>query len=240
MVLVGLSITIYGVTIYYLLPLALLSMNLTLVSQIIIFILVGLLFALTLLAFNTQSTLERICTNVFLFFEQASIKSMVIKNLAAHRRRNQMTGLIYSLSLGFLLFLSISCRMQINVSSMEQLKEHASYFVVLTKDSNTLHVPTLEQIMLMNNHIIEEFSWVTAPLHAYKNSHVTKATINDIQNRGEMDQDVFGIMPNYFATTIADFSTELHDYEDWDQYYLGTPFTSELNLSEQLYTPRGS
>jgi hypothetical protein len=47
-----------------------------------------------------------------------------------------------------------------------------------------------------------------------------------------MDQDVFGIMPNYFATTIADFSTELNDYEDWDQYYLGTPFTSELNLSE--------
>ncbi len=209
MVLVGLSITIYGVTIYYLLPLALLSMNLTLVSQIIIFILVGLLFALTLLAFNTQSTLERICTNVFLFFEQASIKAMVIKNLAAHRRRNQMTGLIYSLSLGFLLFLSISCRMQINVSSMEQLKEHASYFVVLTKNQNTLHVPTLEQIMLMNNHIIEEFSWVTAPLHSYENSHVTKATINDVQNRGEMDQDIFGIMPNYFATTIAEFSTEL-------------------------------
>jgi hypothetical protein len=28
-----------------------------------------------------------------------------------------MTGLIYSLSLGFILFLSISCRMQIGVSS---------------------------------------------------------------------------------------------------------------------------
>ncbi len=53
LVLVGLSITFYGVTIYYILPLALLSMNLTLVSQIIIFILVGLLFALTLVAFNT-------------------------------------------------------------------------------------------------------------------------------------------------------------------------------------------
>jgi len=140
MVLVGLSITIYGVTIYYLLPLALLSMNLTMVSQIIIFILVGLLFALTLLAFNTRSFVERVCTWIFLFFEQASIKAMVLKNLAAHRRRNQMTALIYSLSLGFLLFLSISCRMQINVSSMEQLKEHASYFVVLTKGSNTLHV----------------------------------------------------------------------------------------------------
>ena len=99
---------------------------------------------------------------------------------------------------------------------MEQLKEHASYFVVLTKNQNTLHVPTLEQIMLMNNHIIEEFSWVTAPLHSYENSHVTKATVNDIQNRGEMDQDIFGIMPNYFATTIPEFSTELYDYEEWD------------------------
>jgi len=104
---------------------------------------------------------------------------MVIKNLAAHRRRNQMTGLIYSLSLGFLLFLSISCRMQINVSSMEQLKDHASYFVVLTKGSNTLHVQTLEQIMLMNNHIIEEFSWVTAPLNQFEKSHVIKATVTD-------------------------------------------------------------
>lgn len=53
LVMVGLCITCYGVTIYYILPIALLSMNLTLVSQIIIFILVGLLFALTLVAFNT-------------------------------------------------------------------------------------------------------------------------------------------------------------------------------------------
>ena len=80
---------------------------------------------------------------------------MVVKNLAAHRRRNQMTGLIYSLSLGFLIFLSIACRMQINVSSREQLKEKASYFVVKTKDHHALHLQTLEQIMEMNNHIID-------------------------------------------------------------------------------------
>jgi hypothetical protein len=122
---------------------------------------------------------ERICTQIFLFFEQASIKAMVVKNLAAHRRRNQMTALIYSLSLGFLLFLSISCRMQINVSSLEQLKEHASYFVVLTKGTKALHVPTLEQIMLMNNHIIEEFSWVTAPIHNTDKTDVIKATLQD-------------------------------------------------------------
>lgn len=84
-----------------------------------------------------------------------------------------MTGLIYSLSLGFLLFLSISCRMQINVSSQEQLKARASYFVVRTKiPKQKLPLQMLEQIMQMNNHIIEEFSWVTAPLDDYENTQI--------------------------------------------------------------------
>ena len=52
MVVVGCAFTVYGVTIYYILPLALMSFNLNLLSKIVIFILVGLLFALTILAFN--------------------------------------------------------------------------------------------------------------------------------------------------------------------------------------------
>ena len=39
-----------------------------------------------------------------------------------------MTALIYSLALGFLIFLSISSRMQISVSSNEQLKNKGAYF----------------------------------------------------------------------------------------------------------------
>ena len=50
-------------------------------------------------------------TRIFLFFEYNSMRVMVVKNLSAHRKRNQMTALIYSLALGFLIFLSISSRM---------------------------------------------------------------------------------------------------------------------------------
>jgi hypothetical protein len=53
---------------------------------------------------------------------------MVLKNLSSHRKRNQMTALIYSLALGFLIFLSISSRMQISVSSNVQLMNKGSYF----------------------------------------------------------------------------------------------------------------
>jgi hypothetical protein len=48
----GAAITIYGIVIYYELPLALLSLNLSLLANILVFILMGLLFALSLLAFN--------------------------------------------------------------------------------------------------------------------------------------------------------------------------------------------
>lgn len=88
LVMTGSAFTMFGVTIYYLLPLALMSFNLSLLSQIVIFILVGLLFGLTILAFNIQSTVERLLTSVFLFFEKASIRSMVFKNLSSHRKRN--------------------------------------------------------------------------------------------------------------------------------------------------------
>ena len=110
MVATGLAFTAYGVTIYYLLPLALMSFNLNLLSQIVIFIIVGLLFALTLLAFNFQSSVEWFLTNIFLFFEVKSTRAMVTKNLSSHRKRNQMTALIYSLALAFLIFLSITSR----------------------------------------------------------------------------------------------------------------------------------
>jgi len=63
--------------------------------------------------------------------------------------------------------------MQINVSSQEQLKDRASYFVVRTKiPKQKLPLQMLEQIMQMNNHIIEEFSWVTAPLNDYENAQI--------------------------------------------------------------------
>jgi len=72
--------------------------------------------------------MEWILTHIFLFFEKKSTRSMVLKNLSSHRKRNQMTALIYSLALGFLIFLSISSRMQISVSSNVQLMNKGSYF----------------------------------------------------------------------------------------------------------------
>lgn len=54
----GIFASSYGLGVYYLLPYSLLSFNLYLVVRIFVFILFGMMFALTLIAINSQRMLE--------------------------------------------------------------------------------------------------------------------------------------------------------------------------------------
>lgn len=65
----GVIAVAYGLSIYYFLPLAMLSFDFALILKIFFFILVGMLFGLSLLAFNLQRFLEIIFSKVFLIFE---------------------------------------------------------------------------------------------------------------------------------------------------------------------------
>jgi hypothetical protein len=97
----------YGLSIYYFLPLAMLSFNFALILQILFAILVGMLFGLSLLAFNLQRFLEIFLTYILLFWEKESMRIMIMKNLTAHKLRNKMTSIIYSIALGFVIFLVV-------------------------------------------------------------------------------------------------------------------------------------
>ena len=117
----------YGLSIYYFLPLAMLSFNFALILEIFFMILVGMLFGLSLLAFNVQRFLEIVLTHIFLFFEQSSMKQMVTKNLTAHRLRNKMTSIIYSIALGFIIFLIVSYNLQIKSIALNELSGKGCY-----------------------------------------------------------------------------------------------------------------
>ena len=108
----GVIAVAYGMTIYYFLPLAMLSFNFAMILIIFFLILVGMLLGLSLLAFNLQRFLEIIIVYVFLhwlgfIWNFKPVLQMVFKNLTAHRMRNKMTSIIFSISLGFLIFLIV-------------------------------------------------------------------------------------------------------------------------------------
>jgi FtsH-binding integral membrane protein len=48
-----------------------------------------------------------------LFFETKSMKLLIIKNLTAHREANKLTSIIYSLTLGCIIFIIVAANLQI-------------------------------------------------------------------------------------------------------------------------------
>lgn len=130
----GTVAVIYGFSIYYFLPLAMLSFNFALILNIFFFILISMLFGLSLLAFNLQRFIEILLTYVFLIFEKSSMRQMVLKNLTAHKMRNKMTSIIYSIALGFIIFLIVSYNLQIKSTQLQELQRKGSYFQLQSND----------------------------------------------------------------------------------------------------------
>jgi hypothetical protein len=60
------------------------------------------------MSLKLQRGLEIALTHFCLFYEKKSMRSMVLKNLVANRERNKMTAIIYSLGLGFIIFLNMA------------------------------------------------------------------------------------------------------------------------------------
>ena len=65
----GLITFIYGLGMFYVLPLSLLSMKISLILGVFLFILMGLILGLTLLAMNLQRLVEIALTYVIFFWE---------------------------------------------------------------------------------------------------------------------------------------------------------------------------
>ena len=171
---------------------------------------------------------------------------MVRKNLSSHRKRNQMTALIYSLALGFLIFLSISSRMQISISSHETLKKKGAQFMVEMNDRQQMPVYEVEQVLEANEHIIENFSWVTAAINNYEDNFVVKTYADNLVNVRSIPIKLYATQPNYFETAETKYLKDYYVILDPDDniwlktFGLGHPDNVDTKLGEVLYTARGS
>lgn len=74
---IGLICTLSGVSIYFLMPLAVLTLNLGLLLEIFFLILVGMIFGLSMIALNFQSITEIFFCETLLFYEKRSMKNLI-------------------------------------------------------------------------------------------------------------------------------------------------------------------
>ena len=74
-------------------------------GQILFLVLLGMLFGITLLVTNIRGLFETIFCNLFFFWEKKSLKTILHKNMQAHKKRNKFTSIIFALSLGCIIFI---------------------------------------------------------------------------------------------------------------------------------------
>ena len=79
----------FGFGIYYLLPLSLISYNFSLAMTLFLAILFGMIMAIAILTINFMAYINSFLADLFLFYERASTRLLVKKNLMAHRDRNR-------------------------------------------------------------------------------------------------------------------------------------------------------
>lgn len=105
---------ILGIFVYYGLPVALLEFNIELLLLIFFTLLFGMITGLVLIATNLQPSLERLFLYLFFFWETSGMRAVLKKNMVTHRRKNKLTAIIYSLSLGCIIFLLTTANVQMN------------------------------------------------------------------------------------------------------------------------------
>ena len=102
---------VFGAVIYYGLPVSMLQLNIGMILVIFFMILMGLLLGLVLITVNLQGAIELVLLYVLLFWETKAMKTMLQKNMKAHRRKNMLTAIIYALTLGCIVFLLTSANL---------------------------------------------------------------------------------------------------------------------------------
>ena len=219
----------YGLSQYLFLPLSLLTFELGLLLSIFFITLMGIFLGLTVLSLNFQYIVEKFVTRIFFFWASVSFRTLILKNLLAHKIRNRQTSVMYSLSLGFIIFITVSLNQEItNISYVIQARRGSLIQVTDTFNLDRSHIENHINTQLAD--IVEEYAWMTDDLNGFLvNKGYQGVTISHRGKLYNIPGRIFGVSPTVFQATLREYlKVGEADPE------------SELDLGEQLYTARGS
>jgi len=161
---------------------------------------------------------------IFFFWENRAIRSILEKNLIAHRPRNQKTAIMYALSLGFIIFAAIAADVQITTIMYAKQHDHGAYmdlrntYPAISETALPIslrEVATELETFLSKLEIVQDWTWISETLwRVLPNVQSTIATHkgNLFTHRGI---DIHAISPNFFDVTIPGFlNVDECDYPD--------------------------
>lgn len=229
MMLLGTAFTLYGFLIYYLFPIAIINFNISLLFYIFFAILVAMLAGLVILSVNFERVVETFVTAVFFFWEQKAVYTLISKALVAHRPRNRTTTMMYALSLGFIIFITVAFNIQLR--SIEY-----SSLMTLGGDARYRGSMQWEEFLVFDAMLQDERSSISSLV-----SSVTYIS-DDLKDQGSLTNTSMATIGMYVdhKAPISVIPPNFYDNVDSSFLTVGGAAPSPLSISEYLYTAEGS
>ncbi|KAJ3032760.1 hypothetical protein HDV00_007167 [Rhizophlyctis rosea] len=237
----GILMTGLGFIIYYLLPLSLVTGNTELMFNIFIGLLVGMLVGLVMFATNMQPLMERLLLRIIfivLFWESRALRTLVRKNLLAHRLRNANTATMFSFALGFLIFLSVSFSIQLNGMKYDTMHKIGGNIKVASEDTNSqgnmqpmTNVQKLSAICNASRPFVTDWAFTSWGI-LYIADSVQQTQLMNVGKIARYPINVVGVTPNFF--NLPSPGARLLVQEERNP-----GLNASMSMTEQLYTPEG-
>ena len=132
------------------------------------FILCGMLLGLVLLTLNFELLLQKSLAICLFCWEKSVVQFLLHHHLLCHRPRNRQTTLLYSTTLAFIIFLSVSSSTHIQATSYQSLQSIGAsmvvrfpYFISMHNNPNLLLA--FERVAIQDPHV-ESFGWISHEL----------------------------------------------------------------------------
>ena len=233
----GIITFLYGASIYYFLPLSLISINLSMLGGIFLWILFGILMGFVLLSINVENILQKILTYTILFFTRSYTKLLILKNLTAHRIKNRKTSIMFSLSVGIFIMISVGFDLILQtVKNMNILKRGSEIQVGYPSQADNYFTPGDVYPALMelyDKKLIEKFSFKSCNIgDLYDSFFYILNYGKNIKSR----LSFIGLSPEYFASTnkqdlvISEQNKSYSDYTPSEQLYF-SEFRGKVGVS---------
>jgi len=204
----GLAFGFFGFALYFLIPFSIMHSNYVILLNLFVTILLFLFLGLSILSLNFQNWIEKFLTSSLLFWESSSILSLLRKNLLSHRKSNRKTFLLYSLSLAFVLFVTVSFHIQIETFSYRLQQKYGGLLSLEAwgnpDRTHFGHVRELEEFASSYPPILD-YSWISVPLTSWSNNSAVSSWVSSLGHIHSSPVSIYAVSPNFFDVSLSKF-----------------------------------
>jgi hypothetical protein len=238
-IVLAILLVITGFLVYYLVPYAFVFEDFALFLGILTVILLSMVIGLCLIATTIQPVLEKGIVWLVVWGNDAKVLPLIYKNMSAHRPRNRKTALMFTLSLGFIIFAGASFSLQAGTIG-DTIKSFvgADCNIYAPSWDSSLPVTDLRRVLgeelAKPNTLVTQYDFATFELRAHP--RVSDTRVMNLVGEPSRRIQLIGIERQHLKTVYQEF----YQPQEWDSRLSYSSYVGRYpDVIQSLYDSAG-